>query len=243
MKKINYLEQLVIERDNFYAKQNFFNFLIFIFSLPLFIFSFIYIEKKFKDYSFLGFMVQLFSIYIIFIVIAHIFIYSNKEKGFYIFNIPKLNKKIILIKEKNKISFKEKLQNDCILNEKKLKDEIKKRIYMEHNRKKGILESLTFEKILFGIVGSILVNLFNEYFKSIFNPSNKDLNLAESIFYEHLVRFILVILFIIIIVFFSYIFFKQNYLYKLYELEEILDEISNRNSKKFIVEVVENNKN
>lgn len=243
MKKINHLEQLITERNNFYAGQSFFYILICIFSIPLFILLFINIEKKFKDCIFLLFILELLLTYIIFIIIANAFIYFNKEKGIYIFRISKLKEKLILIKEKNKNSFKQKLQNDYILDLEKLKGEIKKKIYMEHNRKKGILENLTFIKILFGIDGSILVSFFNEYFKSIFNPYNKDLNSIKNIFYEHLMHFIIInLLFILIIISFYYvfyeIFFKQNYIYKLYELEEIIDEILNKDSKKFIIEVI-----
>lgn len=247
MKKINHLEQLIAERDNFYAGQSFFYILVYIFFFPLFIFLFISIEKEFKECIFLFFILALSLTYIVFIIIANIFIRFNREKGIYIFNISMLKEKITLIKEKNKNSFKEKLQNDCILDVEKLKGEIKKKIYMEHNRKKGILENLTFIKILFGIDGSILVSFFSEYFKSIFSPYNKDLNLIKKIFYEHLMYFIAInFLFILIIVSFYYIFyeifFKQNYIYKLYELEETIDEILNKDSKKFIVEVISINK-
>lgn len=250
MKKINYLNQLIEKRENFYIKLNFTMFMIIFLVILIGYFlvnelrNYIIItclkieclnsffmsleEKNFFSSIILNSVELLFTSYVFFIIICNIFINIYEEKGVN-FSIFKLKEKIIRVKEKYKKSFKDEIQKNYSLNQENLRYELKNKIRKEYSKKEGLFQSLSLKKAPFILLGSIFYSLVDNYYKSLFQYPNQN-NEIIMLFYNNLKFLCVVFLFIVIFKYYWYIFyedfFKTNKLNTLHELEELLYEIS-----------------
>ncbi|XGU47555.1 hypothetical protein ACEXAJ_02120 [Fusobacterium necrophorum subsp. funduliforme] len=170
MKKINYLNQLIEKRENFYIKLNFTMFMIIFLVILIGYFlvnelrNYIIItclkieclnsffmsleEKNFFSSIILNSVELLFTSYVFFIIICNIFINIYEEKGVN-FSIFKLKEKIIRVKEKYKKSFKDEIQKNYSLNQENLRYELKNKIRKEYSKKEGLFQSLSLKKAPF----------------------------------------------------------------------------------------------
>lgn len=156
------------------------------------------------------------------------------------------------MEKKYKKSFKDEIQKNYSLNQKKLRYELSDKIRKKYNKKQGLLESLSLKKAPFILLGSIFYSLVGNYYKNLFQYPNSR-NEIILLFSDNLKLICIIFLLIFIVKYYWYIlyedFFKTNELNTLHELEELLYEISietkfsKSSQKKFIKSVKDIEKN